>query len=73
MKVRACKELEGLSRRLESELEVTLKERDRLGLSVPQKYDTFVTFYNAQSARAQAQLTDSTPIICVNVAPLVID
>lgn len=73
MKVWARKELEGLSRKLESGLEATLEERDRLGLSIPQKYDTFVTFYNAQSARAQAQLTDSTPIICVNVAPLVID
>jgi len=73
MKVQARKELEGLLSRVELELDTTLKERRKLDLSVPKNYDIFVTFYNSQGAKAQAQLTNSTPLICVNVAPLIID
>lgn len=66
MKVQTYKELEGLIPKVESDLEKTIQEREKLGLSIPKDYNVFITFYNAEKADATAALTDSGPIICVN-------
>jgi hypothetical protein len=73
MGVKTRKEFERFSKKVESELEVTLQERRDLGLSVPSNYSAFITFYNSEGALATANFNNGNPQICVNVAPQVQD
>jgi len=66
MKVQTYKELEDLIPKVESDLEVAVKEREKLGLTIPEDYQVCITFYNSENAKATAQGTSSGSIICVN-------
>lgn len=71
MEVKANKGFEEIKPRVESELEKTLEERGKLGLSVPQSCDVFIGFYDSQNVNAQTIFGDYNHMIKINVAPCV--
>lgn len=69
MEIQAHDRLKGLTPKVESELEKTLQERKNLGLSVPQKFNTLIKFYNNQGGFARA-IPTTIPTISINIAPI---
>jgi len=73
MQVLARPELQSLTDRVQAELEAATKERTDLGLSTPNDFETHLTFYNAQLARAQAYKTGNATVMSIHAAPIALD
>lgn len=72
MRVKSRNEFKELKEPVESRLESSLKERESLGLSTPQKFDAFVKFYPVEKAQALADHNEGEPYLSINLAPIVL-
>jgi len=73
MNVLAVPELSTWARKVESQLELALQERENRTLAPPNDLNVSVHYYNAQRSRAFAFLSNGQGMINVNILPCMID